>query len=124
MRFWTLTISSLVSGQLRMAISVMIQPMIGQSKLENHTHPEDSRGARIRGLRHRGGVAQQRNSTGSNHGGKRGDEFIDQAVGAGDNGGDITPAAVELKVNGIGHVEVLEVVMHMLEPFCSRDRMT
>ena len=30
MRFWTLTISSLVSGQLRMAIKVMTQPMIGK----------------------------------------------------------------------------------------------
>ena len=39
-----------------------------------------------------------------NHSGKRGDELIDQAVGAGDNGGDITPAAVQLKVNGIRHV--------------------
>ena len=75
-----------------------------QSKLEYHGHPEDGRGGRIRGLGHRGGVAQQRHSAGSDHSGKRGDELIDQAVGAGDNGGDITPAAVQLKVNGIRHV--------------------
>ena len=75
-----------------------------QTELECHGHPEDGRGGRIRGLGHRGGVAQQRHSAGSDHSGKRGDELIDQAVGAGDNGGNITPAAVQLKVDGIRHV--------------------
>ena len=75
-----------------------------QTVLDGKGHPEDAGGVGIRGLGHRGGVAQQRNSAGCDDGGKRGDELIDQAVGAGDNGGNITPAAVQLVVDGVSHI--------------------
>ena len=48
-----------------------------------HDDPNAGFAGRIRGLGHRGGVAQQRHSAGGDDSGKRGDELIDQAVGAG-----------------------------------------
>ena len=91
-----------------------------QTVLDGKGHPEDAAGVGIRGLGHGGGVTQKGDRTGGDDSSHRGDELIDQAVSAGDNRRDVTAAAVQLVVDGISHVELLEVVMHMLEPFCSR----
>ncbi len=75
-----------------------------QTVLDGNGHPEDAGGVGIRGLGHRGGVAQNGYGTGGDDGSHRGDELVDQAVSTGDYRRDVTPAAVQLKVNGIRHI--------------------
>jgi len=75
----------------------------GQTVAQEHGDPENGAGGAVAGLGHGGGVADHGHTAGGDQGREGGDDLVDQAVGAGDDGGDVLAAAVQLVVDDVRH---------------------
>ena len=75
----------------------------GQAVAEEHGHVEHTGGRRITGLRHGGGITDERHTACRNGCREGGHNLVHQAVGAADHSRDVLAAAVQLIVNDIRH---------------------